>query len=59
MLVTKAAPTFKTMAVMPDNSFEEISLSDFTGKKYLHVSTRPYTSDANIILSSEIPIYRP
>ena len=33
MLVTKAAPTFKTMAVMPDNSFKEISLSDYSGKK--------------------------
>ena len=33
MLVTKAAPDFKTMAVMPDNTFKEISLSDFKGKK--------------------------
>jgi len=33
MLVTKAAPDFKTMAVMPDNSFKEISLSDYAGKK--------------------------
>jgi len=33
MLVTKNAPKFKTMAVMPDNSFKEISLSDYAGKK--------------------------
>ena len=33
MLVTKIAPEFKTMAVMPDNSFKEVSLSDYTGKK--------------------------
>ena len=33
MLVTKNAPDFKTMAVMPDNSFKEVSLSDYTGKK--------------------------
>ena len=33
MLVTKNAPQFKTMAVMPDNSFKEISLSDYAGKK--------------------------
>jgi len=33
MLVTKKAPEFKTMAVMPDNSIEEVSLSDYKGKK--------------------------
>ena len=33
MLVTKSAPEFKTMAVMPDNSFKEVSLSDYAGKK--------------------------
>ena len=33
MLVTKPAPEFKTMAVMPDNSFKEVSLSDYAGKK--------------------------
>ena len=33
MLVTKSAPEFKTMAVMPDNSFREVSLSDYSGKK--------------------------
>ena len=33
MLVTKPAPDFKATAVMPDNSFEDISLSDYKGKK--------------------------
>ena len=33
MLVTKKAPEFKTMAVMPDNSIKEISLSNYKGKK--------------------------
>ena len=33
MLVTKKAPEFKTMAVMPDNSIQEVSLSDYKGKK--------------------------
>jgi len=33
MLVTKAAPEFKTMAVMADNSIQEVSLSDYKGKK--------------------------
>lgn len=33
MLVTKPAPDFKATAIMPDNSFKEISLSDYKGKK--------------------------
>lgn len=33
MLVTKPAPEFKTQAVMPDNSIQEVSLSDYSGKK--------------------------
>lgn len=33
MLVTKPAPQFKATAIMPDNSFKEISLSDYKGKK--------------------------
>ena len=33
MLVTKQAPEFKATAVMPDNSFKDISLSDYKGKK--------------------------
>ena len=33
MLVTKSAPAFKAQAVMPNNTFKEISLSDYKGKK--------------------------
>jgi len=33
MLVTKLAPNFKAQAVMPDNSFKEVSLSDYSGKR--------------------------
>ena len=33
MLLTKKAPEFKTQAVMPDNSIQEVSLSDYAGKK--------------------------
>ena len=33
MLVTKKAPNFKATACMPDNSFKEISLDDYKGKK--------------------------
>ena len=33
MLVTKQAPSFKATAVMPDNSFKDISLSDYRGKR--------------------------
>ena len=33
MLVTKPAPEFKTQAVMPDNSIQEVSLSDYNDKK--------------------------
>jgi len=33
MLVTKKAPDFKANAVMPDNTFKEISLSNYKGKK--------------------------
>ena len=33
MIVTKPAPEFKTQAVMPDNSIQEVKLSDYKGKK--------------------------
>jgi peroxiredoxin (alkyl hydroperoxide reductase subunit C) len=33
MLVTKHAPEFTAQAVMPDNSIQEISLSNYKGKK--------------------------
>ena len=33
MLVTKIAPDFTATTVMPDNSFKEITLSDYRGRK--------------------------
>ncbi len=33
MLVTQQAPDFKATAIMPDNTFKEIALSDYRGKK--------------------------
>ena len=33
MLVTKKAPDFTATTVMPDNSFKNITLSSFQGKK--------------------------
>ena len=33
MLVTNQAPAFKATAVMPDNSFKDMNLSDYKGKK--------------------------
>ena len=33
MLVTKLAPDFTATTVMPDNSFKDITLSDYKGKK--------------------------
>ena len=33
MLVSKQAPDFTATAVMPDNSFKDITLSDYRGKK--------------------------
>ena len=33
MLVTQPAPDFKATAIMPDNSFKDISISDYKGKK--------------------------
>jgi len=33
MLVTKPAPEFKATAIMGDNSFKDISLADYKGKK--------------------------
>ncbi|MGB9687708.1 peroxiredoxin [Thermogutta sp.] len=35
VLVSKEAPDFKAMAVMPDGSFKEISLQDYRGKYVL------------------------
>ena len=50
-LVTKQAPDFKAQAVMPDNSFKEISLSDYKGK---YVVLFFYPLDFTFVCPSEI-----
>jgi peroxiredoxin (alkyl hydroperoxide reductase subunit C) len=50
-LVTKEAPDFTAKAVMPDNSFEDIKLSDYRGK---HVILFFYPLDFTFVCPSEI-----
>ncbi len=50
-LVTKSAPNFTATAVMPDNSFEEISLEDYSGK---YVVLFFYPLDFTFVCPSEI-----
>lgn len=49
--VTKEAPNFKATAVMPDNSFKEIGLSDYKGK---YVVLFFYPLDFTFVCPSEI-----
>jgi peroxiredoxin (alkyl hydroperoxide reductase subunit C) len=51
VLVGKAAPEFKTLAVMPDNSFQDVSLSDYKGK---YVVLFFYPLDFTFVCPSEI-----
>lgn len=51
VLVAKQAPDFKAQAVMPDNSFKEISLSDYRGK---YVVLFFYPLDFTFVCPSEI-----
>ena len=51
VLVTKPAPDFTAQAVMPDNSFQEISLSDYKGK---YVVLFFYPLDFTFVCPSEI-----
>jgi alkyl hydroperoxide reductase subunit AhpC len=51
VLVTKAAPEFKAQAVMPDGSFQEISLSDYRGK---YVMLFFYPLDFTFVCPTEI-----
>ena len=50
-LVTKPAPDFTAQAVMPDNSFAELSLSSYRGK---HVILFFYPLDFTFVCPSEI-----
>jgi peroxiredoxin (alkyl hydroperoxide reductase subunit C) len=51
VLVAKQAPDFKAQAVMPDNNFQEISLSDYKGK---HVVLFFWPLDFTFVCPSEI-----
>jgi peroxiredoxin 2/4 len=51
VLVTKEAPNFTAQACLPDNSFKEISLSDFRGKYTLLFF---YPLDFTFVCPSEI-----
>ena len=51
VLVTKAAPNFTAQAVMPDNSFKEISLESYRGK---YVVLFFYPLDFTFVCPSEI-----
>ncbi len=51
MLVTKEAPDFTAQAVMPNNEFEELKLSDYRGK---HVLLYFYPLDFTFVCPSEI-----
>ncbi len=51
VLVAKEAPDFTAQAVMPDNSFKEISLSDYKGK---YVVLFFYPLDFTFVCPSEI-----
>ncbi len=50
-LVTKKAPDFTAKAVMPDNSFEELTLSDYRGK---YVILFFYPLDFTFVCPTEI-----
>ena len=50
-LVTKQAPDFKAQAVMPDNSFKQISLSEYKGK---YVVLFFYPLDFTFVCPTEI-----
>jgi peroxiredoxin (alkyl hydroperoxide reductase subunit C) len=51
MLVTKEAPDFTATAVMPDNSFQELTLSSYRGK---YVVLFFYPMDFTFVCPSEI-----
>ncbi|MDR3108149.1 MAG: peroxiredoxin [Planctomycetaceae bacterium] len=51
VLVTKAAPIFKTQAVMPKGTFQEVSLTDYRGK---YVILFFYPLDFTFVCPTEI-----
>lgn len=52
VLVTQPAPDFKLDAVMPDGSFQQVSLSDYRGKKYVILFF--YPMDFTFVCPTEI-----
>lgn len=52
MLIDSKAPEFKAVACMPDNSFKEVSLSDYKGK---YVILFFYPADFTFVCASEVP----
>ncbi len=51
VLVTKEAPNFQAQAVLPDGSFQKISLTDYRGK---HVLLFFYPLDFTFVCPTEI-----
>ncbi|CAE8641900.1 unnamed protein product [Polarella glacialis] len=51
-LVQQPAPNFKLMACMPDDSFQEVELSSFKGKKDVVLYT--YPADFTFVCASEL-----
>eukprot|EP00918_Siedleckia_nematoides_P054880 GHVU01119837.1.p3 GENE.GHVU01119837.1~~GHVU01119837.1.p3 ORF type:complete len:196 (-),score=44.16 GHVU01119837.1:1307-1894(-) len=51
-LVTKAAPDFKAETVLPDNTFAQLTLSEFKGNKHVILFFYPY--DFTFVCPSEI-----
>jgi len=52
MLVEEVAPDFNCLATMPDNSFQNVKLSDYRGK---YVVLFFYPSDFTFVCASEVP----
>jgi len=52
MLLGQEAPDFRATACMPDDSFQEIRLSDFRGRKYVMLIF--YTADFTFVDASEL-----
>eukprot|EP00437_Effrenium_voratum_P065618 CAMPEP_0181502552 /NCGR_PEP_ID=MMETSP1110-20121109/56435_1 /TAXON_ID=174948 /ORGANISM="Symbiodinium sp., Strain CCMP421" /LENGTH=210 /DNA_ID=CAMNT_0023631177 /DNA_START=37 /DNA_END=669 /DNA_ORIENTATION=- len=51
-LVQQPAPNFKLMACMPDDSFKEVELASYRGKKYVVLYT--YPADFTFVCASEL-----
>mmetsp|Transcript_70266 Transcript_70266/g.121764 ORF Transcript_70266/g.121764 Transcript_70266/m.121764 type:complete len:195 (+) Transcript_70266:98-682(+) len=52
MLIGREAPDFRAVACLPDDSFQELRLSDFRGRKYVVLLF--YTADFTFVDASEL-----